>query len=575
MRTFRVWAPTPGRVEIKMDGICQAMVPGRAGWWSAEVPSAAAGSEYGFVLDGEGPFPDPRSAWQPNGVEGLSRCLDHDTFPWSDTGWQAPPLASAVIYELHIGTFTAEGTFDAAVAKLDHLVQLGITHVELMPIVEFPGTRGWGYDGVDLFAPYQGYGGPEGLKRFVDACHGRRLAVLLDVVCNHLGPSGNHLARFGPYFTSVYRTPWGEAINFDGPDSDEVRRFFCDNALMWLRDYHVDGLRLDAVHAIHDTSAVPWLEQLAREVRELAAQTGRHLVLIPESDSNDPRLLWPRQRGGFEFDAQWSDDFHHALHSVLTGERDGYYADFGALADLAKALRQAFVLDGGYSVHRRRRHGRCPAGLSGHRFVAYLQNHDQVGNRAKGERSSQLVSAGRLKVGAALVFTSPFVPLLFQGEEWGASTPFLYFTDHQDPRLAEAVRVGRQREFAATGWRAEDIPDPQAATCFERSKLDWSELTRSPNADLLEWHRQLIRLRRVEPDLSNGRMQQVNVRFDESARWLVAERGAIDIVVNLGPEPRRVPIRPGPRLQLLASENDLELSPGAVVLPPDAVTILK
>jgi maltooligosyltrehalose trehalohydrolase len=431
MHTFRVWTLLPKRVEIQVDGVRHLMVAEPDGWWHAEVSSAEPGSDYGFFLDGEGPIPDPRSPWQPRGVRGLSRVVDHGAFGWTDSAWQAPPLSQAVIYELHIGTFTRQGAFQAAIEKLDHLVELGVTHVELMPVNEFSGTRGWGYDGVDLFAPHHAYGGPEGLKKLVDACHSRRLAVLLDVVYNHLGPSGNVLDRFAPYFTSRYATPWGPAINFDGADSDEVRRFFCDNALMWLRDYHFDGLRLDAVHAILDTSAEPFLEQLGVEVKQLEAQLDRPLVLIAESDLNDPRLLWPRERGGFALDAQWSDDFHHALHTVLTGERKGYYSDFGALADLAKALRQAFVYDGQYSAHRRRRHGRPPAGLSGGRFLAYLQNHDQIGNRANGERSSQLLSSERLKIAAAIVFTSPFIPLLFQGEEWGATTPFLYFTDHE------------------------------------------------------------------------------------------------------------------------------------------------
>jgi maltooligosyltrehalose trehalohydrolase len=613
MHTFKVWAPLPERVEVQVArqrhpmrrDAEQAGLPGRSsershsdgdfcppehgsavatsashpipseGWWTADVESAVPGADYGFVLDGRGPFPDPRSPWQPDGVHGLSRLLDHHAFRWSDAGFSAPPLSEAVVYELHIGTFTPQGTFDAAIGKLDHLVQLGVTHVELMPVNAFSGRHGWGYDGVHLFAPHHPYGGPDGLKRLVNACHQRGLAVLLDVVFNHLGPSGNYLGQYAPYFNDRYHTPWGAAINFDAAHSDEVRRFFCDNALMWLRDYHFDGLRLDAVHAILDTSALPFLEQLGNEVKDLAARIGRSLVVIPESDLNDPRLIWPLERGGFGLDAQWSDDFHHALHTVLTGERAGYYRDFGAMADLAKALCQAYVYDGRHSVHRRRRHGRPPVGLSGQRFLGFAQNHDQVGNRARGERLSQLVSVGRLKTAAAFVFASPFVPMLFQGEEWGASTPFLYFTDHPEPELATAVREGRRKEFAAFGWNPEDVPDPQARETFERSKLNWSELPREPHAGLLHWHRQLIQLRQREPALTDGRLDSVQTRFDESARWFVFERGPITVACNLANRPQRVPLRAGKRALLLASERAIQVDDSAVNLPPDAVAVMK
>jgi maltooligosyltrehalose trehalohydrolase len=458
---FRVWAPRATKVEIAVDNTRTPMAPDTSGWWTADVPADGPATEYTFILDGGHPLPDPRSAWQPRGVHGPSRVVDHQAFAWTDARWQPGPLSSATVYELHVGTFTLAGTFEAAIERLDHLVALGITHVELMPVAEFPGGRGWGYDGVDLYAPHHGYGGPEGLKRLVDAAHRRGLAVILDVVYNHLGPAGNYLEHSGPYFTDRHRTPWGPAVNLDGPGSSEVRRFFCDNALMWLRDYYMDGLRLDAVHALIDTSAVHFLEQLAAEVQALAAQLGRHLVLIAESDLNDPRLVRPPEVGGYGVAAQWSDDFHHALHAVLTGERAGYYEDFGTLADLAQALTCAFVYDGRYSRFRDRRHGRPATGLSGHRFFGYLQNHDQIGNRAKGERSSHLISPGRLKIAAGLVLTSPFVPLLFQGEEWGASTPFQYFTDHEDPELGRAVSEGRRSEFSAFAWSAEEVPDPQ------------------------------------------------------------------------------------------------------------------
>jgi maltooligosyltrehalose trehalohydrolase len=574
MHTFRVWAAFPKMVELQVGDEIFPMEANGSGWWTAEIPSAGPGSDYGFILDGEGPFPDPRSASQPNGVHGLSRLVDQEQFQWTDNEWQAPPLSAAVIYELHVGTFTPQGTFKAVTEKLGHLVDLGITHLELMPVNEFDGNRGWGYDGVDLFSPHHAYGTPDDLKSLVDACHSRRLAVILDVVYNHLGPSGNYLAKFAPYFTKKYASPWGVGINFDDADNTEVRRFFCDNALMWLRDYHFDGLRLDAVHAICDLSAVPFLEQLGGEVRTLGAQIGRRLVLIPESDLNDPRLLRPNEQGGFGLDAQWSDDFHHALHALLTGEADGYYSDFGTLVDLGKALQQAFVYDGCFSTHRRRHHGRSPHGLEGHRFLAYLQNHDQIGNRAKGDRASQLMSTGKLKIAAALVLASPFVPMLFQGEEWGASTPFFYFTDYNDPQLGKVVREGRCREFSVFGWKPEDMSDPQALETFERSKLDWSEMSRSQHAELMGWHRRLIRLRRNEPDLSDGRMSSVAVRFDQGGNWLLVERGKISLACNLSAHHCRVPLRFGRHQVVMAS--DASAKTGADLdLPPESVAILK
>jgi maltooligosyltrehalose trehalohydrolase len=575
MNSFRVWAPKAKRVEIEVRGERLPMSAGENGWWSAEISSVEPGTDYAFVLDGGKPLPDPRSPWQPHGIHGPSRTVDHDAFPWTDRNWQPRPLSAAMFYELHIGTFTPDGTFKAAIEKLDHLARLGITHVELMPVAEFSGSRGWGYDGVYLYAPHHVYGDPDDLKRLVDACHARGLAIVLDVVYNHLGPAGNYLDRFGPYFTDRYTTPWGTAVNFDGPFSDEVRRFFCDNALMWSRDYHFDGLRLDAVHAIIDTSATHFLEQLACEVADLEAQIGRHQSLIAESNRNDPRIVRPPELGGYGIDAQWSDDFHHALHCVLTGERNGYYIDFGSLADLAKALQHIFVYDGRYSVFRKRRYGKRPEGLSGHRFLGYLQNHDQIGNRPNGERSSHLMSLARLKVGAALVLTAPFVPLLFQGEEWGASSPFLYFTDHEDPELGRAVIEGRRREFAAFGWRPQDVPDPQTRQTFERSKLNWSEQNTEPHSGLLAWHRRLIQLRREIPALSDGRLERVRTNFDESAKWFAVVRGPVVVACNLNNVAQRVPVdlAHGGKL-LLASESNVQFTRDAVALPADSVAIL-
>ena len=551
------------------------MLPAKSpGWWSAEIVGIAPGTDYAFVLDGGDPLPDPRSPWQPAGPHGPSRTVDA-SFPWTDHGWQAPPLSSAVIYELHTGTFSPEGTFAGAQARLDHLAGLGVTHVELMPVQEFSGEWGWGYDGVDLYAPHHTYGSPDDLKRLVDACHARGLAVLLDVVYNHLGPSGNYLPRFGPYFSKRYHTPWGEAVNLDEAGSAEVRRFLCDNALMWLRDYHFDGLRLDAVHEIYDASARHFLEQLATEVAELRAQSGRHLVVVAESDLNNPRLVTAREAGGYGLDAQWSDDFHHALHSLLTGERTGYYADFGKLADLAKSLESNYVYDGRYSAFRRRNHGRSAAHLPGWRFVACLQNHDQVGNRARGDRVSGLAGVARAKIGAALVLCSPFVPLLFQGEEFAATSPFQYFTQHQDPELSHAVSEGRKREFAASGWDPGEIPDPQDPQTFYRSKLDWSEVSREPHTGVLDWYRRLIQLRRSTPALCDGRLGGIEVRFDEERAWLTMVRGRIVVAMSLAAAAQSLPIPFAASLRLCSDNGGLRLSESAVRLAADSVAILE
>ena len=560
MTTFRVWAPQAQRVAVEVDGERMELFGGTDGWWSRDLPTAGPGTDYAYALDdGEGygpPLPDPRSAWQPRGVHGPSRVLDHTAYAWGDAAWRGVPLQGSVIYELHVGTFIPGGTLDAAIARLDHLVTLGVDVVELLPVAAFDGRHGWGYDGVALFAVHQPYGGPEALKRFVDACHQRGLGVVLDVVYNHLGPSGNYLARFGPYFTDTHVTPWGPAINLDAPGSDEVRRFVLDNAAMWLRDYHVDGLRLDAVHALLDERALPILEELAVAVAALSAQERRPLSLVAESDLNDPKLVRSREAGGYGLDGQWSDDFHHALHALLTGERAGYFNDFGSMATLRKTLTRVFMHDGGYSSFRGRGHGRPVdrAITPGHRFLGYLQNHDQIGNRATGDRTSALLSQRMLKVGAALVLISPFTPLLFMGEEWGAATPWQFFTDYDDPDLAEAVRTGRRSEFAAHGWGPEEVPDPQNPQTVQRSRLDWSESEREPHAAILEWHRRLIALRRARPELTDGRLDRVQVTYDENARWFVVRRGDLMLVANLGPDRQAVPVPVTPIGVLLSSE---------------------
>jgi maltooligosyltrehalose trehalohydrolase len=544
------------------------------GWWHATVEEARAGDRYGFVLDGGPARPDVRSASQPDGVDGLSELVDHGRFEWTDAGWRGVPLAGAVLYELHVGTFTPEGTFDAVTHKLPHLVELGVDAVELLPPVEFVGKRGWGYDGVDLFAPHHAYGGPEGLKRLVDACHQSGLGVVIDVVYNHVGPAGNYLGDFGPYFSGRHQTNWGPAVNFDGPGADQVRRFVIDNALGWLRDYHADGLRLDAVHAIIDQSALHILEQLAEEVHALAAHVGRPLFLIAESDLNDPRFVRCRDASGYGMDAAWADEWHHALHAALSGERSGYYRDFGSLELLAKALRQAWVYDERFSPHRNRRHGRPPVGLSGDQFVVCTQNHDQVGNRAAGERSGALMSEGRLRIAAALLLCSPFTPMLFQGEEWGASTPFLYFTDHQDPDLGRAVTEGRRREFAAFGWDPGRVPDPQSESAFEASKLDWDEIAEPRHAGLLDWYRRLLRLRRTVPELSDPRLRHVEARADEDNATLVVTRGPVSLLVNLGRVDQCFPVEPRSDL-LAASDHGISFRADKMVVPADAVAIVR
>ena len=579
MVPYRVWAPLANQVTVQVSGQSIPMEHDASveGWWLSDGREARPGEDYTFSIDQSDPMPDPRSGWQPQGVNGPSRVVDHSAFTWTDEDFQARPLSSALIYELHVGTFTTEGTFDAVIGKLGYLKDLGITHVELLPVADFPGQFGWGYDGVSLFAPRQVYGGPEGLKRLVDACHAHKLGVILDVVYNHLGPSGNYLPKFGPYFTDRHHTPWGDALNFDGAHSDEVRRYFCDNALMWLRDYHFDGLRLDAVHAIVDTSAIPFLEQLATEVDILKAHLGRHLLLIAESDLNDPRIVRPYELGGFGIDAQWSDDFHHALHSVITGEVNGYYADFGSIKDLATAFETSYVYTGNRSQFRLRRHGRPPIGLTGHHFLGYVQNHDQLGNRAQGDRLCHLTNHDRAKIAAALVLTAPFVPMLFQGEEFGSTSPFQYFADFADePDLAKAVSEGRRKEFGQFGWKPEDVPEPGSPETFSRSKIHWDEVEKEPHRSLLEWHKALIKLRKTLPQLTDGRLDLVCTESDEKEQWLVVQRGQVSIVVNFSDGPRTIPYCGGRGLGIhLATTNEgVVLAGDEVRLPGNSLVII-
>jgi malto-oligosyltrehalose trehalohydrolase len=578
--SFGVWAPAAGRAEVEVAGQRYPMSQGnpgqRSGWWSADVPDVAAGIDYGFSLDEGETLPDPRSPRQPFGIRGPSRTYDHTAFRWTDRSWRGGPLHGSVIYELHVGTFTATGTFDAAIERLDHLRDLGVHTVELMPVAAFPGDHGWGYDGINLWAVHEPYGGPDGLKRFVDACHARGLAVMLDVVYNHVG-IGNRLSDFGPYFTEAHVTPWGPAVNLDQPGSDEVRAFLIGNALMWLRDYHLDGLRLDAVHALEDHRALHFLEELAAEVLALAARLNRELVLVAESDANDPRLVTSREAGGFGLAAQWSDDFHHAVHAAITGERQGYYCDFGSLAALAKTYTRVFYHDGSWSAFRGRSHGRqvdvfrVPA----HRFLGYLQDHDQIGNRAIGDRISATLPPDLVKVGAGLVLTSPYTPMMFMGEEWGADTPWQYFTDHIDPGLAKAVAEGRKAEFTAHGWGAADVPDPQDIATFLRSKLDWAQRDREPYLGILAWYRELIALRRARPELTDPRLARVQADFDEDAKWLLVRRGRLRIAANLGEVAVVLPLgQPGVAV-LAASSPEVAISKEKVTMPPAAFAVIE
>ncbi|MCW2607004.1 MAG: maltooligosyl trehalose hydrolase [Frankiales bacterium] len=575
MTTLRVWAPTPSTVELQLGDDRLPMTGTDDGWWAVDVAPSEEGQDYAFVLDGGDPRPDPRSAWQPHGVHGPSRLVDHAAFAWTDQQWRGVPLPGAVLYELHVGTFTPEGTFDGAIARLDHLVQLGVSAVELLPCNAFAGERGWGYDGVAWYAVHDPYGGPDGLKRFVDACHARGIGVVMDVVYNHLGPAGNYLPEFGPYLTEAHTTPWGPAVNLDTPGSDVVRRYVIDNALMWLRDYHVDGLRLDAVHALVDERATHLLEELAVEVEALGARLSKPLWLVAESDLNDARLVSSREAGGYGLDGQWADDVHHALHANLTGELSGYYGDFGGLPALAKVLSGVFLHDGSWSSFRERTHGRpVPSTVPGHRFVVYLQDHDQIGNRATGDRISATLSDGLLKVGAALVLTSPFTPMLFMGEEWGARTPWQFFSDHEG-ELGEAVRKGRRAEFASHGWNTADVPDPQSEQTFRDSTLDWSELEQDRSASLLRWTRDLIALRRSRPELSDGRRDRVHVSYDADARWLVVQRGRVALVCNLSGDRQTVPVSSPAVAVLLASTPGFVHGPDGVQTDGESAVLVE
>ncbi|MGB0971950.1 MAG: malto-oligosyltrehalose trehalohydrolase [Mycobacterium sp.] len=540
---FAVWAPLPDRVRLDLDGTLHPMTRGNDAWWRTVV-GAESYARYGFVLDDDPKvLPDPRSPRQPEGVHRRSQLWRPAPDSWTDDDWQGQSVEGRAIYELHIGTFTVKGTFDSAIERLDYLVALGIDFVELMPVNAFSGTHGWGYDGVLWYAVHEPYGGPDGLVRFVDACHARGLGVLIDAVFNHLGPSGNYLPLFGPYL-STGSNPWGESINISGAGADSVRRYILDCALRWMREFHVDGLRLDAVHALVDTTAYHILEELSAETDSLAIELGRPLSLIAESDLNDPTLITPRDRGGLGMTAQWDDDIHHAIHSAVSGERQGYYYDFGSLRTLAQTLRRGYFHTGTYSSFRHRRHGRPldTTTIPATRLLAYTLTHDQVGNRAIGDRPSQILTTGQLAIKAALALGSPYTVMLFMGEEWAASSPFQFFSSHPEPELARATAEGRKREFADHGWDADEIPDPQDPATFQRSKLNWNEIDNGDHARLRRFYEDLLGLRRNEPDFDDPWLDHLRVDYDEDQRWFVMHRGQFAIACNLGTAPVDVPV---------------------------------
>jgi maltooligosyltrehalose trehalohydrolase len=559
--SFAVWAPAAQEMAVVVTTGAAAgeyaLTPSEteAGTWEVVVRGARAGDRYGFRVNGSEPRPDPVSRLQPDGVHGMSAVVASSGFPWQDSQWKGVTLQDYVIYELHVGTFTPEGTFDAIIPRLPELRALGVTGIELMPVAEFPGGRNWGYDGVHLYAPHHAYGGPDGLRRLVDAAHRHGIGVVLDVVYNHVGPEGNYLDLYGPYFTDIYRTPWGRAVNYDGAGSDGVRRWAHDNALYWISEFHIDALRLDAVQGIYDFGALPFLEELSDEVHALERQLGRKVQLMAESDLNDPRLVRAPEAGGYGLDAQWADDFHHTLHTTLTGERNGYYQDFEGIATMGDVYREPFFYARRFAPHRNRTHGRSSEGVPRQRFIVAAQNHDQVGNRPNGERLASLVPPDRQRLAAALVLLSPYIPLLFMGEEYGETAPFMYFIEHGDSSLVEAVRAGRKKEFEAIG-KAELQIDPQAKETFTRCRLNWSARETLAGAQMLSLYRDLLALRREEPALQPGAsdalphgtaewqtvLRLMPLRNDPSDH--ARSRRAVLCAFNLSPHTGEIPIRP-------------------------------
>lgn len=583
---IEVWAPSVTRARLRRltdDGATRedhelSPVPEHAlgaGWWRSEV-DLAEGERYGFLLgDSDELRPDPRSPRQPDGVHGASAAFDADAHDWADAAWTGKQLAGAVIYELHLGTYTPEGTLDSAIERLDHLVDLGITHVELLPVNGFNGEWNWGYDGVLWYTVHEGYGGPQAYQRFVDAAHARGLAVIQDVVYNHLGPSGNYLPEFGPYLRDGQRNTWGDSVNLD---ESSVREYIIENALRWMRDFHVDGLRLDAVHALRDEQDNHILRELSQRTDALSAQLNRPLTLIAESDMNDPTLILPREAGGYGLTAQWSDDWHHAVHVAVTGEVAGYYSDFAAADAVAKVSQRGFFHDGTFSSFRDRPHGApIPATVPSWRLVTFAQDHDQIGNRAAGDRLAATLSPARLAVTAVLTLTAPGTPMLFMGEEWGASTPWQFFTSHPEPELGRATAEGRIAEFAEMGWDPAQVPDPQDPATFERSHLAWDEVESPAHARLLALHRDLIALRRERPELTDPDMTRTLVTVapagsEPSERAYRIDRGACSVLVNLTAAP--VDFDVAADVRVLLSTEDVQHDSRHITVPPDAAVVL-
>jgi maltooligosyltrehalose trehalohydrolase len=573
---FDIWAPEVTAITLLADGSEYPMSQRGDGWWTASDAPAGGEVDYGYLPGTDTtPLPDPRSRRQPAGVHSLSRTFDPAAHAWADGNWAGRELQGAVIYELHIGTFTPEGTLEAAAGKLGYLKDLGVDFVELLPVNGFNGTHNWGYDGVLWYTVHEGYGGPAAYQRFVDAAHGAGLGVIQDVVYNHLGPSGNYLPKFGPYLKSGEGNTWGDSVNLDGNGSDEVRRYILDNAAMWLRDYHVDGLRIDAVHAFKDERAVHLLEEFGALGDTVAAETGRPITMIAESDLNNPRLLYPRDVNGYGLEGQWSDDFHHAVHVNISGETEGYYSDFDSLGALAKVLRDGFFHDGSYSSFRGRHHGRPintglvhPAAL-----VVCSQNHDQIGNRATGDRLSQSLPYGRLALAAVLTLTSPFTPMLFMGEEYGATTPWQFFTSHPEPELGKATAEGRIKEFERMGWDPAVVPDPQDPETFNRSKLNWAEATEGDHARLLDLYRTLTALRRSTPELAGLGFTDTAVDYSEEEGWLRFRRG--DVLVALNFSEQTVKLEDAAGSVLLSTDEASVPDGGSLLLAPWSAVIVR
>ncbi|MDX6358093.1 MAG: maltooligosyltrehalose trehalohydrolase [Nocardioidaceae bacterium] len=574
---FSVWAPIPRRLRLSAGDDIVEMRRTDGGWWVPEAPvvvPAEGDLDYGYLIDdSDAPRPDPRSRRQPAGVHQRSRTYDATAFAWTDAAWTGRQLPGSVVYELHIGTFTPEGTLDSAIEKLDHLRAIGVDLVEVMPVNAFNGTHNWGYDGVDWFALHEGYGGPAAYQRFVDACHTAGLGVVQDVVYNHLGPSGNYLPLFGPYLKQG-RNTWGDLLNLDDEGSHEVRRFILDNVRMWFEDYHVDALRLDAVHALVDSSPTSLLEEMAIETQALSAHLRRPLTLIAESDLNEARLVTPRDAGGYGLDAQWSDDFHHALHVALTGETSGYYADFEPLSALAKVCNRGFFHDGTWSSFRGRDHG-APVDteyMPTWRLVVCSQNHDQIGNRARGDRLAEHLDDDQLACAALLTLCGPFTPMLFMGEEWAASTPFQFFTSHPEADLGKATAEGRIAEFERMGWDPAVVPDPQDPMTFERSKLDWSEIETGRHAVLLDVYRRLADLRRSVPELTDPAFSSFSAHADEATRLFTLRRGGLLLAVNFGAEPAHLDARGE---MLFTTPSPPTVDERTTVLPPHGGVLIR